>query len=93
MNKDRAADITTRRLDEWAGLLRPCVATPVVLLAVGHGDRAGTLHVCVPEDVTDEHLVYWLHEAAATITRRLAGDPRVMDARVTFNVQPEGGAK
>ncbi|HEV8639400.1 MAG TPA: hypothetical protein VG370_34765 [Chloroflexota bacterium] len=42
--------ITRERLGRWA---RDCVrhhATPLVLVAVGHDERSGTVYVCRTED-------------------------------------------
>lgn len=44
--------ITRERLDEWAQTLAEHHATPILLVAIGHDETTGQLHVCVPEDVS-----------------------------------------
>jgi len=49
--------ITIERFEGWRKRLSEEQATPMVLVGVGHGDKAGQLVLCVPEGVDDELVV------------------------------------
>ena len=59
--------ITIERLKEWG---RDCMedhATPALMLAIGHDEHQGEIHVYVPEDVDKDMLREFLLLAAAHV--------------------------
>lgn len=77
MKTETARAITTERLARWSEeVLAPAVATPVVLIAVGHGrGTLGELHVVTAENATDDELVAFLLAAAGEVRARRYGRP------------------
>lgn len=67
MTRQRAAEITRDRVLQWAGTLRPHAATPVILLAVGHGKDLGKVHIMAVEDIPDEQVCEFLEFALRTL--------------------------
>lgn len=54
MTQSETRLITAHRLDQWAGKLADDMATPAILIAVGHGKHSGDITMCVPHDSADE---------------------------------------
>lgn len=49
--------ITKERLAGWANRLKEEHSTPLLLIAIGHDEKAGQLTICVPEGVEDDLLI------------------------------------
>jgi hypothetical protein len=65
------AVISYGRISEWLGYCIRDHATPVVLLAVGHDEASGELHVYRPEDgLSDRDLAHLLHAAQVALQER-----------------------
>lgn len=92
MTKDKAGAITRDRLARWGAILKEHVATPVLVLGVGHGPKAGELSVCCTEDMSNEQLLLFVKAAFELIIRRLDGERAVMDPRVNMTPEAKGGA-
>lgn len=73
MTPDRTDIITRERFKAWAEVLKKWTATPVVVVAVGHGPESGTLNVVQVEDVSREQLVYFLRYALEQLEREEGG--------------------
>lgn len=67
MNTDA---ITRDRLEEWRQVLRSAKATPVLMVAVGHEEREGELHVLVPEDLEMPYVRAFLRAALDELRHR-----------------------
>lgn len=66
-------EICGERLETWKQRLVKENATPVVLLAVGHGDLGGTLVVCTLDDFTNEAVRDFLRGALNQVEEDLKG--------------------
>jgi hypothetical protein len=62
--------ISSQRLAQWLADCERDQATPLVLVAMGHDEQAGTLHVYRPEDGPDDTYVGLLLEAAVLELKR-----------------------
>lgn len=52
------AEINKQRLENWGNLLTEHNSTPALLIGIGHGERAGEVHVLIPDDSKlDDHAV------------------------------------
>lgn len=58
--------ITEERLTDWRKTLAMHNATPIVLIAIGHGERSGEVHVIRPEGDTpsDEDIAAFVRAAS-----------------------------
>lgn len=65
--------ITRDRFKRWAKLLKDHTATPVLLVAVGHGRSEGAVHVVQLEDMSPNDMLTFLRFALDTIEGRSTG--------------------
>lgn len=63
--------VTCERFVEWAVLLKQYTATPVAVVACGHGDQVGTVHVLHTGSVSQADIARVLRYAL----RRIEGGP------------------
>lgn len=73
MTPDRTDFVTRDRFNAWAAVLKKWTATPVLVVAVGHGPESGTLHVVQVENVSREQLVYFLRYALEQLEQSEGG--------------------
>ena len=69
VTRNEAHAITRDRLFRWSGALIKEVATPVLLMSVGHGPNKGTVHLSVTEDMPTEHVLQYLLEAVRLLSQ------------------------
>lgn len=61
-------DVITRdRFKSWAKVLREHAATPILCVAIGHGERSGDVHVIQVEDMTAAQVLAFLRHAVAAL--------------------------
>jgi len=48
------SDITVGRLASWSAILIENHSTPGLLIGIGHDHRSGEIHLCIPEDLTQQ---------------------------------------
>jgi hypothetical protein len=63
MPRVQTSRITRERLDEWAETLDQAHATPMLMVAVGHDEQVGEMHVIVPDGVDRDQVKIFLRAA------------------------------
>ncbi len=63
--------VTRERLTEWTLLLSRAHATPALLLAIGHDEHEGEVHVLVPEGLDALTLIGLLQIAIKELAERV----------------------
>ena len=65
MDDAKLSHINLNRLQGWHSKLNAEHATPVVMVACGHDEKAGTVNILVPEDISLSQVATILEGAAA----------------------------
>jgi hypothetical protein len=55
--------INAQRLTRWATRLKEQHATALLLIGVGHDDKAGQIVICVPEEISNSMIMAVLLKA------------------------------
>ena len=63
--------ICTERLESWRRQLIEKNATPVVLVAAGHGQMNGTVVICTVENLSDGEVLVFLEGATKLLREEL----------------------
>ena len=60
MNAAEIEAIGRERLEGWRNRLVNEHSTPILLVGVGHDHKKGQVTLCVPEEMSDEEIKYFL---------------------------------
>jgi hypothetical protein len=67
-------DVITRdRFKSWAQVLKSHGATPLICVAIGHGEHQGEVHVVQVEDMTRDQVLHFLRHAVAVLEKAEGG--------------------
>jgi len=89
MTPEECAKITAERLAEWANTCNQQHATPAMMLAIGHDEHSGDLHLFAPENLAKRELLALIRYAYRTVVT----DPAFKDGpnarQVSFIERPD----
>lgn len=67
MTADTSAAITRDRLFRWAARLKTLIATPAIMISIGHGKNSGEVVVTCVEDLPKDVVIGFLRQTLALL--------------------------